>query len=448
MNAWRKRVIEALLSAVVAMPMVAQDTLHLSDAVALALANEHGILIARNEAALVREFATPGNSGLLPRIELQGRGTYSDQNTRLDFIEGIQDVERDGVRSTLLSGTLALNWVLFNGMGNFLALERSELDADLADLNTRTQIERTLTQVIALYYAMAGLEQDLLITTRVLEVSLERYQRLEDRAALGGAGRLDVLNALVDLRADSAIYVLSRQRLERTGHDLNVLLGRSPAEPVRASRRITYAEGLDQDQLVLEAMQRNVLLLAAATRLRSAEVDERSARSLMWPRLDLNAGYGVTDQRNEVGVVLGTYNQGLNGGLNLSMPIFDGGRIRTQVESARLRAESAAIAEGQARLQVERDVRNAYVTWAAQREVQRIQGHAVGTARTNFERTSELFYSGQLTGLQFRQAQVDLSEAERRNVVAGFDTKVAELVLLQASGGLLDAVTSGPVEGR
>jgi outer membrane protein TolC len=178
--------------------------------------------------------------------------------------------------------------------------------------------------------------------------------------------------------------------------------------------------------------------------VRVAEADQRIAKALRWPRLDLSAAYGVSDQKSEVGVVLGTYTQGLNGGLTLSVPIFDGGRINTQTEAARLRAENAAIAEQQARLQVERDVRNAFTTWRSQREVLRIQGDAVTTAKFNFDRTSDLFLSGQLTGLQFRQAQLDLADAERRAVISGFDTKVAELQLLRTSGGLLPALGLGP----
>jgi hypothetical protein len=77
------------------------------------------------------------------------------------------------------------------------------------------------------------------------------------------------------------------------------------------------------------------------------------------------------------------------------------------------------MAEQQARLQVERDVRNAFTTWSSQREVLRIQSDAVNTAQINFERTRELFQAGQLTGLQFRQAQLDLANAERQSVVAG-----------------------------
>jgi outer membrane protein TolC len=64
----------------------------------------------------------------------------------------------------------------------------------------------------------------------------------------------------------------------------------------------------------------------------------------------------------------------------------------------------------------------------------------VSTAGLNFDRTRELFQAGQITGLQFRQAQLDLANAQRSAVVSGFDTKVAELQLLRASGGLLGAL--------
>lgn len=443
MNAWRKRAAEAIAVLCMAPTLAAQDTLSLADAVALALANEHGIRMARNEAAIAENFATVGNAGLLPRIDLSGRGTYTNQYTRLDFIEGIPDIEQAGVENTLLSGTLGLAWTLFDGMGSYHALERARIDAELADLRTRAQVEGTVGAVVALYYALAGLGEDVAITQRLLDISHDRYKRLEDRAALGGAGRLEVLNALVDLRADSATYVLTKQRLQRVGHDLNVLLGRSPAAVLNVSRDVVHAEGLDQERLVSEALSRNVELRMALHAERAALVEERQARSVLWPRLDLNAGYGITDQRNEVGIVLGTYTQGLNAGLTASVPLFDGGRVRTRVESAKLRAGNAALAGEQARLMVERDVRNAFTAWAAQRQVYRIQRQAVETARINFERTSELFYAGQLTGLQFRQAQLDLANAERQTVVAGFDTKVAEVQLLQASGGLLDALGAG-----
>lgn len=443
MRTWKKHATSLALL-LVTISATGQDTLRLEQAVALALQSEHGILIARNEVAISEAQATAGNAGLLPRIDATGRGQYTNQFSKLDFVEGIPDVERSGVESTLLSGQIGLAYTLFNGMGNYATMERAQLSYQLADLRTRAQVEGTLTQVIALYYALAALDEDVAITQRILDISADRYERQEGKAALGGGGRLDVLNAQVDLQADSTTYILALQRRERSARELNVLLGRAPDTRLVVSQAITYAQGLVQEQLVQEAMQGNVQLASATAQVRAAEVDERIARSLRWPRLDLSASYGISDQQNEVGIVLGTFNQGLTAGLNLSIPIFDGGRINTQIEAARLRAENAALAEQQARLQVERDVRNAFTTWRSQREVMRIQGDAVTTAKLNFDRTRELFQAGQLTGLQFRQAQLDLANAERQSVVAGFDTKVAELTLLRASGGLLGALNVQP----
>ncbi|MEZ4740631.1 MAG: TolC family protein [Flavobacteriales bacterium] len=443
MRTWRKHAISLLLAAAV-LPMQAQDTLGLEEAISMALANELGIRIVRNEAAVVAAQATAGNAGLLPRLDASGRGQFSDQYSKLDFAEGIPDVERSGVQSTTLSGQVGLSYTVFNGMGNYALHDRYMINTDLADLQTRAQIEGTLTQVIALYYGIGALDEDVAITQRVLEISADRYQRQAAKAALGGAGRLDVLNAQVDLQADSTSYILAAQRRERSARELNVLLGRAPDTEVIVSHKVDYATGLQEEQLVAEALQGNVQVLSAVAQVRAAEVDRRIAKALRWPRLDLSASYGLTDQQNEVGILLGSYNSGFNGGLTLSVPIFDGGRINTQVEQSRLRAENAVLAEQQARLQVDRDVRNAFTMWRSQREVLRIQREAVNTAQLNFDRTRELFQSGQLTGLQFRQAQLDLADAERRSVVAGFDTKVAELQLLRTSGGLLPALGVQP----
>ncbi|MCB0795573.1 MAG: TolC family protein [Flavobacteriales bacterium] len=429
---------------VMGLPVSAQDTLSLERAVLLALEQEHGVLIARNEAEVADALATPGNAGLLPRLDATGRGTYNNQDTRLDFIEGIPDVEQSGVVSTALTGQVGLSYTVFNGMGNFASLQRSKLNAELADLQSRAQLEGTLTQVIALYFALAALDEDVAITQRILDISLDRFARQEGKAALGGAGRLDVLNAQVDLQADSTSFILAMERRARTARDLNVLLGRSPEEPVIVARVTNYAQGLDEERLVSEAMQYNVVVLSTMTRMRMAEADERIAKALRWPRLDLSASYGLSDQVNGVGIVLGTTTQGFNGGLTLSVPIYDGGRVNSQTKVAQLRAENAALSEQQARLQVERDVRNAFTTWSAQRKVMRIQQDAVSTAQLNFDRTRELFQSGQLTGLQFRQAQLDLANAERQFVVSGFDTKVSELQLLRVSGGLLATLGAAP----
>ena len=61
---------------------VAQDTLGLDEAISMALANEYGIRIVRNEAAVVAAQATAGNAGLLPRLDAIGSWTITATSTR------------------------------------------------------------------------------------------------------------------------------------------------------------------------------------------------------------------------------------------------------------------------------------------------------------------------------------------------------------------------------
>ncbi len=299
--------------------------------------------------------------------------------------------------------------------------------------------------MIALYYGIAALDEDVAITQRMLEISEDRFERQEGKAALGGVGRLDVLNAQVDLQADSTTYILATQRRERSVQGPECVDGsllRNEYASI-ASCGVCDAYWPRNNWCRGHERERAVGFSHSSSASGRSGPAYRQGPALAAARSQCS----IRDQpirQNEVGVVLGTYTQGFNGGLTVSVPLFNGGRINTQVEAARLRAENAVIAEQQARLQVERDVRNAYTTWSSQREVLRIQPEAVNTAQINFERTRELFQAGQLTGLQFRQAQFDLANAERQSVVSGFDTKVAELILLRASGGLTSALGIQP----
>jgi len=60
------------------------------------------------------------------------------------------------------------------------------------------------------------------------------------------------------------------------------------------------------------------------------------------------------------------------------------------------------------------------------------------TNNRNFQRSEEQFKLGQITSIEFRQAQVNLINAKVNRDTAKFDAKLAEINLLQLSGTLLD----------
>ncbi|PQB03610.1 hypothetical protein BST85_00860 [Aureitalea marina] len=67
-----------------------------------------------------------------------------------------------------------------------------------------------------------------------------------------------------------------------------------------------------------------------------------------------------------------------------------------------------------------------------------LQEQNVVTAQDNFDRSAEQLKIGQITNVEFRQAQVNLLTAQTTKNAAMFAAKVAELNYLQLVGQLLN----------
>jgi outer membrane protein TolC len=60
------------------------------------------------------------------------------------------------------------------------------------------------------------------------------------------------------------------------------------------------------------------------------------------------------------------------------------------------------------------------------------------TNQNNFDRTFQQFKIGQISSIEFRQAQLNLLNAQTSLNLAKFDAKLAEVQLLQLTGQLLN----------
>jgi outer membrane protein TolC len=67
-----------------------------------------------------------------------------------------------------------------------------------------------------------------------------------------------------------------------------------------------------------------------------------------------------------------------------------------------------------------------------------MQEQNVLTNKSNFERSEEQFKLGQVSSIEFRQAQVNLLNAETIKNLAKYDAKLAEYQLLQLAGQILN----------
>ncbi|MFT5167491.1 MAG: outer membrane protein [Saprospiraceae bacterium] len=88
--------------------------------------------------------------------------------------------------------------------------------------------------------------------------------------------------------------------------------------------------------------------------------------------------------------------------------------------------------------QLERDVTNAWETYRNALFILEAERNNLATNELNFERTEELFKSGQLNYVEFRHARLNLLNASISFNTAKFDSKNLEFQLFQLSGDILD----------
>ena len=94
----------------------------------------------------------------------------------------------------------------------------------------------------------------------------------------------------------------------------------------------------------------------------------------------------------------------------------------------------------QQNLQVlDRNVNNAWAFYENALFVLEAEKKNLLTNHRNFDRTLEQQKLGQITSIEFRQAQLNLLNAELNFNQAKYSAKTAELALLQISGDLMDA---------
>ena len=155
----------------------------------------------------------------------------------------------------------------------------------------------------------------------------------------------------------------------------------------------------------------------------------------------MNGSYGWNLNQSPASAFFpGTNNTTLSLGLGatLSWNLFDGGRTITQVKNAKIAVENQRIQEEETRLTFERNLRNAQQSYQNAVKIYSIQSKQVETGTYNFERSQAQYRLGSITAIEFRQAQINLRNAQLQRAAAKYQAKLAELNLIQLSGQLLN----------
>ena len=416
----------------------AQNVLTKEEAVSKALENNYGVQIAKNDVAVAENNTSILNSGYLPTVTGSAGATYNLDNTEAEFSNGDVTV-LNGAESSRYNASVNLNYTLFDGLGRRYNYKRLKEQYQLTELQARETIENTIIQMFSVYYNVAQLSDNLNTLEETLTVTKDRLVRAEYQFEYGQNTKLEVLNAEVDINNDSINIINTKQQLKNAKRDLKLVLGETFTEDYDVETEVDFTLQFQKDSLFQQAKRRNVALLQTEKNIAISKLDINSGQSAYLPTIGLTGSYGWNKNNNNAASFLTTStNTGLSGGVNLSWNLFDGGATINRVRNAKINLETQQLQKENILLSIERDFNNAWDDYMNKLDIYNIQDKNIVTAQNNFDRTQEKFKIGQVNSIEFRQAQINLLNAELSRSQAKYDAKLAELTLLQISGELLN----------
>ena len=424
-----------ILSAPAALWAQPAATYTLKSCLETGLLNNYSLRITHNEEQISKNNATLANAGALPTIDLTGgyQATVDNTNSKVRST-GLTEKE-NGVFDQTIDLGIDLNWTLFDGFNISTTYQQLKLLREQGETNTRIALEDFIASLAAEYYNFIQQKIRMKNFLYAVQLSRERLRIVEARYHIGDFSRLDYQQAKVDFNADSAQYMKQQELLHTSRINLNELMGNENVDQpiIIPDSLIDVNASLDFDELWEATLTVNSSLLKADQNTILAQMDYKKVTSRDYPYVRLNAGYGYTYNKYDVSNYTRRSNFGFSGGITIGFNLFDGNRKRER-RNASIAVKNARLQRDELELSLRADLSNLWQAYRNNLEMLNLERQNLIAARDNHEIAMERYMLGDLSGIEMREAQKSLLDAEERILSAEYDTKLCEISLLQISG--------------
>lgn len=434
-----KRIIPFLILYVfIVFPLRAQYEYTLKQCLEEGLMNNYSLRITRNEELISKNNATLGNAGFLPTVDLTASYTGTADNTNTEERETGITTKQRGVFDQTLDAGLDVNWTVFDGFSISTTYKQLQELKRQGETNTRIAIEDFIATLTAEYYNYIQQEIRLKNFRYAVSLSKERLRIVEERYHIGNFSRLDYQQATVDFNADSAQYMKQQELVHTSRINLNELMAAKDVDrPIQVRDSvIDISDFLDFNDLWNSTLTANASLLRADQNSVIAQLDYKKVLSRNYPYVRLNAGYGYTLNKYDVNATRSRSNWEFSGGVTVGFNIFDGNRKREK-RNASLAIRNAQLEREELEQGLRADLSNLWQAYRNNLRLLSLERQNLIAAKENHDIAKDRYLLGDLSGIEMREAQKSLLDAEERILSAEYDTKMCEISLLQISGKIM-----------
>jgi outer membrane protein, multidrug efflux system len=333
-------------------------------------------------------------------------------------------------------GSIALNLAsyevdLWGRLRNATAASKAELLG--SQENRKTVITSVISDVTTSYYDLLELDTQLEIAKRTLATREQSLRLIKAREQAGAASTLDVRQGeqLVEVAAESIPSI--EQQVEQTENRLQLLLGESPGPIMRTRLLEQKAMPAVPAGMPSKLLERRPDIQAAEQNLIASNAMIGVARAAYFPTISLTAVFGF--QSNQLSSLFTGPNKAWEFAPQVAQPIFNGGRIRSNVAFAKAQ-QNLALVQYQRSIQTAfREVSDSLVQYEKVKDVRGKQEQLVATLQDRSRLSYVRYRGGADTLLSALDADRDLFDAELHLAELRRDELVSVVQIYRSLGG-------------
>jgi len=263
-----------------------------------------------------------------------------------------------------------------------------------------------------------------------VETDQALYKRASDQRAAGLAAGIDVLRAQVQLKGEQQTLLAQQNQFEKDKLALGRIIGLAPAQVFQIADTAPFSpiSGIAQDEAVRTALAQRPDYLSAKRAMEAAQQALAAAQAERYPTVDVSGYYGDAGPTlaNSHGVFV------VSGALNFN--IFNGGRIRADIDKARATLKDRSDELASQGAQIEVDVRNAFLDLRSAADQVAVARDSLGLANQTLEQARDRFTSGVTDNIEVVQAQGSVAVANDNLISALYAHNLAKVSLAKAMG--------------
>jgi len=256
------------------------------------------------------------------------------------------------------------------------------------------------------------------------------YNRAVDQKKAGTSPGIDVLRAQVELKTQQQRLLAQQNQFDIDKLSLGRIIGLPPGQTFNLADNVPFAPlgGITRDEALRTALAQRPDYQSAKKLVDGAKEAVKAAEAQWYPTVDLNGFYGDagTTLNNSHGVFT------LTGGLNFN--IFNGGRIRSDVEQAKATLKQRSDELGDLGGEIDFEVRAAFLNIQSAAEQVAVAQDNVQLAQQTLQQSQDRFRAGVADTVEVVQSQEAVATANDNVISALFAHNSAKAALARALG--------------